>query len=554
MSDHSYPSSETLDLDAIHSRITELREIYGSSNDVPEEMTLSVSEELLKDCALQLTSKINQVLSEYSDVGALAVDDLDAYLGQLKEDLNSVEVQNTKISSEIEDLMETYVEDSHRLESELEGLYCSLDSIASPGIEKGKAEGRVDCPAHGEGELSNAKEDYKFKMLKLSHQIENNKITLKSLQDLDCTLKRYEAVEKIEDALTGLKVMEFDGNRIRLTLRTYIPTSESLLSQHKIEDITEPLECNHELVIEILEGTLELKSVEGRISSSASITTQPLETYSILSLLSLLVVPINVNWHEPCLQVFPNDVYIGELIDATKSFRAYRHMAVLEAEFWTVVGAIRRRQQSCFGWWIDVGLCLTAMGSPATGVGLRWWDPVCGGGFRQAGGLVEVVLEAESLLCLCRLVERFGRHFFSTMSLLEMRSPLEWFVRRVQDRIVLCTLRRLLVKFANKSRHSFEYIDRDEIIVAHMVGGVDAFIKMSQGWPVSNNPLKLISLKSSSQYSKEISLSFLCKVEEVANSLDVQIRQNISSFVDAVEKILMQQTRAELQSDNNSES
>ncbi|XP_058203948.1 uncharacterized protein LOC131318160 isoform X2 [Rhododendron vialii] len=418
MSDHSDPSSEALDLDAIRSRITELREIYGSSNDVTEEMTLSDSEELLKDCALQLTSKINQVLSEYSDDGALAVDDLDAYLGQLKEDLNSVEVQNAKISSEIEDFMETYVEDSHRLENELEGLYCSLDSIASQGIEKVKADGRADCPAHGEGELSYAKEDYKFKMLELSHQIEKIKITLKSLQDLDCTLKRYEAVEKIEDALTGLKVMEFEGNRIRLTLRTYIPTSESLLSQHKIEDITEPLERNHELVIEVLEGTLELKSVE----------------------------------------IFPNDVYIGELIDATKSFR----------------------------------------------------------------------------------------HFFSTMSMLEMRSPLEWFVRRVQDRIVLCTLRRLLVKFANKSR--------DEIIVAHMVGGVDAFIKMSQGWPVSNNALKLISLKSSSQYSKEISLSFLCKVEELANSLDAQIRQNISSFVDAVEKILMQQTLAELQSDNNSES
>ncbi|KAI8566772.1 hypothetical protein RHMOL_Rhmol02G0067900 [Rhododendron molle] len=415
MSDHSDPSSETLDLDAIRSRITELREIYGSSNDVPEEMTPSDSEELLNDCALQLTVQL--IFHFYN---------FHAYLGQLKEDLNSVEVQNAKISSEIEDLMETYVEDSHRLESELEGLYCSLDSIASQGIEKVKADGCVDCPAHGEGELSNAKEDYKFKMLELSHQIEKNKITLKSLQDLDCTLKRYEAVEKIEDALTGLKVMEFEGNCIRLTLRTYIPTSESLLSQHKIEDITEPLEHNHELVIDVLEGTLELKSVE----------------------------------------IFPNDVYIGELIDATKSFR----------------------------------------------------------------------------------------HFFSTMSMLEMRSPLEWFVRRVQDRIVLCTLRRLLVKFANKSRHSFEYMDRDEIIVAHMVGGVDAFIKMSQGWPVSNNALKLISLKSSSQYSKEISLSFLCKVEEVANSLDVQIRQNISSFVDAVEKILMQQTRAELQFDNNSES
>ncbi|CAL5371969.1 unnamed protein product [Camellia sinensis] len=61
--------------------------------------------------------------------------------------------------------------------------------------------------------------------------------------------------------------------------------------------------------------------------------------------------------------------------------------------------------------------------------------------------------------------------------------------------------------------YSFEYLDRVEIIVAHMVGGVDASLKMSQGWPVSNHALKLISLKHSSQYSKEISPSFLCKVE-----------------------------------------
>ena len=53
----------------------------------------------------------------------------------------------------------------------------------------------------------------------------------------------------------------------------------------------------------------------------------------------------------------------------------------------------------------------------------------------------------------------------------------------------------------------------DEIIVAHMVGGVDTFVKMSHGWPVSNHALKLISLKSSDYSPKEISLSFLCKVE-----------------------------------------
>ncbi|KAH7857676.1 hypothetical protein Vadar_015250 [Vaccinium darrowii] len=417
MSDLINPCPETLDLDAIRGRITELREIYANSNDVSE-MSPSDSEQLLKDCGIHLSSKINQVLSEYSDVETLAIDDLDAYLGQLKEELNSVEAQNAKISCEIEDLTETYIEDSNRFQSEFEGLDCSLESIASQGIEKAKADGRFDCPSHRDGELPKAQEDYKFKLWELSHQIEKSKITLKSLQDLDYALKRFEAVEKVEDSLSGFKVRKFEGNRIKMSLRTYIPISESLLSQLKAEDIAEPLEHNHELVVEVLEGTLELKSVE----------------------------------------IFPNDVYIGELIDATKSFR----------------------------------------------------------------------------------------QLFSTMSMLEMRSPLEWFVRRVQDRIVLCTLRQLLVKFANKSRHSFEYIDRDEMIVAHMVGGVDAFIKMSQGWPVSNNALKLISLKSSSQHSKEISLSFLCKVEDVANSLDAQIRQNISSFVDAIEEILMQQTRAEL--------
>ncbi|KAL2249388.1 UNVERIFIED_CONTAM: hypothetical protein Sindi_2412500, partial [Sesamum indicum] len=60
--------------------------------------------------------------------------------------------------------------------------------------------------------------------------------------------------------------------------------------------------------------------------------------------------------------------------------------------------------------------------------------------------------------------------------------------------------------------HSFEYLDREDVIVAHVVGGVDAFIKLPQGWPLSDLALELISLKSTSQYSKEISLSFLCKI------------------------------------------
>ncbi|GMP78021.1 hypothetical protein CsSME_00034109 [Camellia sinensis var. sinensis] len=51
-------SSDTVDLDTIRSRIKELRDIHGSSNDVPE-LRPSDSERLLKDCALQLEANPN---------------------------------------------------------------------------------------------------------------------------------------------------------------------------------------------------------------------------------------------------------------------------------------------------------------------------------------------------------------------------------------------------------------------------------------------------------------------------------------------------------------
>lgn len=62
------------------------------------------------------------------------------------------------------------------------------------------------------------------------------------------------------------------------------------------------------------------------------------------------------------------------------------------------------------------------------------------------------------------------------------------------------------------NRHSFEYVDREEMIVAHMIGGIDAFIKPLQGWPLTSSGLTLMSLKSSSHSSKEIPLTVLCKV------------------------------------------
>ncbi|KAI4317349.1 hypothetical protein L6164_025223 [Bauhinia variegata] len=58
-----------------------------------------------------------------------------------------------------------------------------------------------------------------------------------------------------------------------------------------------------------------------------------------------------------------------------------------------------------------------------------------------------------------------------------------WFVGKLRDRIILSTLRRLVVKDATKSRYSFKYLFRDETVVAYIAGGIDAFIKLSRDWP-----------------------------------------------------------------------
>ncbi|XP_007034267.2 PREDICTED: uncharacterized protein LOC18602676 isoform X1 [Theobroma cacao] len=421
-------SSEALDLHSIRSRINELSEIHRIDKNKDEGEALSLdSEKLLKDCSLHFESKVKQIIEEYSDVGFLGIEDLDEYLAHLKEELNQVEAESAKISNEIEDLSRNHIEESNILEGNLEGLKYALDSIASQGMERVEEDPCLDSSMNDEDQsnLMHSNEEQKFEIMELESQIEKNNIILKSLQDLDSMFKRLDTLEQIEDALTGLKVIGFDGNCIRLSLQTYIPKLEGLLCQKTIEDISEPSEMNHELLVEIVDGTMEIKNVE----------------------------------------MFPNDVYLGDIIDDAKSFR----------------------------------------------------------------------------------------QLSSNLMVQQTQSSLEWFVGKVQDRIILSTLRRFIVKSTNKSRHSFEYLERDETIVAHLVGGIDAFIKLSQGWPLSKSPLKLLSIKSSDHHSRGISLSLLCKAEEMANSLDMHIRQNLSAFVDAVEKLLLEQMRLDLQSDDASD-
>ncbi|GLT70728.1 hypothetical protein SLA2020_427880 [Shorea laevis] len=124
-------SSEPLDLHAIHNRIRELADLHTCSGDDVTELSPSDSEKLLTDCALDLESRVKQIVSECSDVSSLGVEDLDAYLERLKEELNMVEAESTEFSNEIEVLTRTNVEDSNQLETDLEGLKCALDFIAS---------------------------------------------------------------------------------------------------------------------------------------------------------------------------------------------------------------------------------------------------------------------------------------------------------------------------------------------------------------------------------------------------------------------------------------
>ncbi|KAL9252632.1 hypothetical protein AKJ16_DCAP07064 [Drosera capensis] len=338
--------------------------------------------------------------------------------------LREVEAENEATSKEIEGLKESYMEGTWALERELEGLNCMLIFAESQGF-KGPKEGIFlgYSASSNHADHSNVQKLYSthsLESLTLNHQLKNKEMTLKSLEDLEYAFRRLKAVEKIEAIFSGMKVIEFEGQTIRLSLTTCIPEIQCSAGHHVLVDSSKSSEVIHELLIEIKEGTLELKNAA----------------------------------------IFPDDVFVADVIEASSSFRK-----------------------------------------------VSSWD-------------------------------------------LDMRFLLDWFLHKVQGRILISNVRRLMVDAANKSRHTLDYLDTDELIIAHILGGIDAFIKPTEGWPLSDSPLKLVTLKSSDP-SKEISLALLCKVEEVANSLDCNLRKDLVDFVDAIEKILSKKARQGLHYDHS---
>ncbi|XP_072963972.1 uncharacterized protein [Typha angustifolia] len=399
--------AESVDLETIRSRLKELseRRMDGFESYDPH----------------NFLEKIEQMESEVSNISSLEGEDLGTDIEWMRKEIVSLEAENSKLSAEISSLRSTEAQDLAQLDGELEALSCSLKFINSEDmccLQSSIPDGRL---VSGDlcGSEVHALEDYKFEILELDQQIEKNKSSLSILQDLDYALKSVEAIAQVENMLSGVNVIGFEGNCIRLLLKTPVCTTDGLLLGHKLNFAIEPFATDHELLVEVIDKTMELKSVE----------------------------------------IFPDDVYIDGIAQMLKSSRDF---------------------------------------IPST------------------------------------------------------TSSLGWFIRQVQHRILLCSLRHLLVKNANKSRHTFKYSDRDETVIVHMVGGIDAFIRIPLDWPISSSAPKLISIRSSDMQSKSISLSFLCKIKDLANSLKVQTRQHLVQFVDAIEEILIREMQSELHSSSTS--
>ncbi|GKB14790.1 hypothetical protein Tco_0848713 [Tanacetum coccineum] len=141
-------------VDTIHSGIKQLLSEIQANDEVDDD-------DLLRECAFHLQGKVDDIIQQYSDVTALGDHDfgralatssgsgsgpywisrprwldvyINTYLENLKGELSSVEAENANLPDEVENLMKGYLEDSIRLQSNLEGLSSSLEFIQSQEV------------------------------------------------------------------------------------------------------------------------------------------------------------------------------------------------------------------------------------------------------------------------------------------------------------------------------------------------------------------------------------------------------------------------------------
>lgn len=400
-----------LDAAAIRSRFEQLQMLRGEGDEEP------VDDE---DAVLGLRSGWEVDLQEVdvwdSSAAALGADSLEAYIEWLRNEVSLAEEENCNLSKEISATGETVFTDTILLDADIQALERSL--VTTEGLEHSEASSMTGLSVSTDsGRDQTYVEDYKYEVLELDYQIGKSETDLKLLELQSTSMQRDETMWGLQSRLSGHNVLECNGNCLRVLLKTPILTPDCVIYGQKMDCVADSLVSDHELLIEVDEGSMEVKKV----------------------------------------QIFPSDISVDILIEKLK----------------------------------------------------------------------------------------FSREVISAPSL-------GWLIRQCQHHIIINTLRRSLVNDANNSRHSFEYLEKDETIVAHLVGAIDVFIKITADWPLSSYGLKLISIRNSGTQPMDMSLNLLCKTKELANGLELLTRQHLVRFVDAVEEILVRERQSELHASRSS--
>ncbi|KAH7683123.1 hypothetical protein IHE45_05G162200 [Dioscorea alata] len=293
---------ESMDMETIRSRFNQLSGLRVGALDSSSDSSNFDSKKLLADCLLNFQRRTELIDSEAPNIAALRPEDLGDYIEQLKKELHSTQNENVKLSSDISTLTKSISADTAEFGAKLESLSFLLNVIDSQQLDDKDAPADMGIPGFIDEGAMVLQEDHKFKILELSGQLEKSKSNLSTLEYLDFALKRVEAIGQIEELLSDVRVIDFEGNHIRLLLKTPIPSIDSFPLQYNSACSTEPSVVDHELMIEVSEKT---------------------------------IAPMN-------LEIFPADVYVDEIMHSAKSSSSYLGWLVRQVQKRILLCTIRR--------------------------------------------------------------------------------------------------------------------------------------------------------------------------------------------------------------------
>ncbi|KMZ58743.1 hypothetical protein ZOSMA_74G00870 [Zostera marina] len=387
-------SSEPLPVDSAEfqdflSRTTDrLSQLRSSVNDhLDQGLTPLESQKFLEDFLADARwNRCQEIQEEDPCVDALVSEDLEVYLDLFKE-LRSLQEENEQLSHEIMSLTDIVVKDSARMDVDLKELDSDINKFRSRSPRQEQLYNNENC-------MFNHVDIQAMELNCLISKRDTVDTCLMSSANLNQYLKR-EDLNRVEELFCGVRVIEFDANSVRLSMKSYAADMDNILLKQKLGSLKETFDHDHdhEIVIEFGNELTQLKNV--KISST--------------------------------------------------------------------------------------NVCLD-----------------------------HIVYTAKS-----------SRH------------SLPWLVWNIQQQILLCTLRLLVVDNINNSRRSAMYSDKDETITIHLVDGVDAYIEIPDGWPISDFGLKLISVTGKS--NNTISLDIICKINDSVDALDKQTLHCLEGFVDTIE-------------------